>query len=92
MLEKKQQNRMGKLLWFAVVVWFSSSLLSQALFIGFYGIPYDAIELLSGLGPIYYLIVIVEVLMWILLAGLTVGKVSRRINVKLLNRLPTLGK
>ena len=63
----KQQGEWtrGAFFWLAVVVWFSSSLLSQAAYLAFYGVPYDAIALLKELGPLYYAVLIVEIMMWL---------------------------
>ena len=55
---------MGNILWFAVLVWFSSSLLSQSAYMAIHGLPYDAISMLESLGPVYYLVVVLELVMW----------------------------
>ena len=85
MFKNAQQNRMGGILWYAVLIWFSSSVLSQALFIGFYGVPYDAIDLLGGIGPAYIGLVIIEMTMWITLAGFSVAKMARKLKLKPVN-------
>ena len=59
---------MSTLGWGAVLAWFGGSLLSQAAFIGKYGQPYDATELLTSLGQWSWLIVTIELGIW-----LTVG-------------------
>ncbi len=64
-LHDGQDWPMGTLLWFAVVVWFSSSLLSQSAFMAVHGLPYDAVSMLKSLGPVYYLIVAMELAMWV---------------------------
>lgn len=92
MFGNNQSNRMGNVLWFAILIWFSSSLLSQALYIGLHGIPYDAVELFGGIGPAYYLLVGLELLMWVLLAGFSITKMSRRMKIKHSNMVPSLGK
>ncbi|MDA0648865.1 MAG: hypothetical protein O3B00_05710 [archaeon] len=92
MFRSAQQNRIGGMLWYAVLIWFSSSILSQALFIGFYGIPYDAIDLFGGIGPAYIGLVLIEITMWILLAGLSVVKMVRKLKLKPVNIVPSLGK
>jgi hypothetical protein len=92
MFGNNQQNSTRKLLWFGILVWFSSSLMSQALYMGFYGMPYDAIELLGGVGPVYYLLIIIELSMWALLAALSFSKVMRRVKLKTSNVVPSLGK
>ncbi len=55
---------MGNILWFAVLVWFSSSLLSQSAYMAIHGLPYDAVSMLESLGPFYYLVVALELAMW----------------------------
>ena len=69
----------GTLLWFAVVVWFSSSLLSQAAYIAFYGVPYDAVALLKELGPLYYAVLIIELLMWAGIGSVMFMKLTRKL-------------
>ncbi|HJM54840.1 MAG TPA: hypothetical protein QGI72_01190 [Poseidonia sp.] len=54
----------GNILWFAVLIWFSSSLLSQTAYLAIYGLPYDATALLKTLGPVYYFVIILELAMW----------------------------
>jgi len=92
MFGNNQHKRMGNVLWFAILIWFSSSLLSQALYIGLHGIPYDAVELFGGVGPAYYLLVGIELVMWSLLAGFSITKMSRRMKLKPSNMVPSLGK
>tara|TARA_B110000438_G_scaffold243108_1_gene242991 strand:- start:3013 stop:3243 length:231 start_codon:yes stop_codon:yes gene_type:complete len=50
--------------WVAVVVWFSANLLSQAIYIGFNGEPYDANAILSGLGYWYWVCIVIELFIW----------------------------
>lgn len=64
-LKPQEEWTRGAFFWLAVVVWFSSSLLSQAAYLAFYGVPYDAIALLKELGPLYYAVLIVEIMMWL---------------------------
>ena len=92
MFSNAQQNRMGGILWYAVLIWFSSSILSQALFIGFHGVPYDAMDLLGGIGPAYIGLVLIEVSMWVILAGLSVVKMARKLKLKPVNIVPSLGE
>ena len=56
---------MGNILWFAVLIWFSSSLLSQSAYMATHGLPYDAVSMLKSLGPVYYLIVLMEITLWV---------------------------
>lgn len=55
---------LGTLLWFAVLVWFSSSLLSQSAYMAVHGLPYDAVSMLKSLGPVYYLVLAIELGIW----------------------------
>ncbi len=68
-MEKNTETRkdwpVGTLLWFAVVIWFSSSLLSQSAYLAINGLPYDAVSMLKSLGPIYYVIIGLEIAMWV---------------------------
>ena len=38
---------LGNILWFAVLVWFSSSVLSQSAYMAIHGLPYDAVSMLE---------------------------------------------
>lgn len=68
---------MGNILWFAVLIWFSSSLLSQSAYMAIHGLPYDAVSMLKTLGPAYYLVVVVELSMWAGLLAMGWMKVNR---------------
>ena len=92
MFGTNQQNSHGKMLWFVILVWFSSSLVSQALYMGFYGMPYDALELVGGVGPIYYLLITIELVMWALLAVISISKVMNKVKPNSSNMVPSLGK
>ena len=54
----------AKVTWRLIVVWFCANLLSQTLYIGKYGVPYEADLILTGLGPFAGLIVALEILVW----------------------------
>jgi hypothetical protein len=41
----------------------------------FNGVPYDAVALLQNLGPVYYLVLAIELVVWISLGSLLVKKV-----------------
>ena len=62
--EAPKDWHLGNILWFAVLVWFSSSLLSQSAYMAIHGLPYDAVSMLESLGPFYYVVVLLEVAMW----------------------------
>ena len=55
---------LGNILWFAVLIWFSSSVLSQSAYMAIHGLPYDAVSMLESLGPFYYVIIALEIAMW----------------------------
>ncbi len=61
-----------------VVVWFSANLLSQAIYIGFNGEPYDANAILSGLGYWYWICIGVELAIWVTLGLLVMHKLRLR--------------
>lgn len=73
---ERQDWSIQTIMWYAVLVWFSSSLLSQSLYLALYREPYDAIVLLKALGPLYYVVVVVEIVMWISLLVIGVQKMK----------------
>ena len=62
-------RRISHYMLFVLTIWFCANLLSQSAFMAIYGIPYDAITLLKSLGPIYYAIILAELLLWIFAGG-----------------------
>ena len=68
---------MGNILWFAVLIWFSSSLLSQSAYMATHGLPYDAVSMLKSLGPVYYLVVLLEITLWLGLLAMGWAKLVR---------------
>lgn len=60
--------------WYAIFIWFASSLFSQMGYIAFHGEPYQAGDLLSALGPAYWALAIIEVLIWGILVFMLVKK------------------
>ena len=71
---------LGTIFWYAVVVWFSSSLLSQALYMALYGVPYDAVVLLKQFGPVYYVVFAIELFIWICIGSVVVMKCVRKLS------------
>ena len=65
-------------MWYAIFVWFASSLFSQSLYMAFNGVPYDAVALLQNLGPVYYIVLAIELVVWISLGSLLVKKVVNK--------------
>ena len=47
----KPKASAGRWVWMALLAWFCANLLSQSLYMGRYGLPYDAQTMLKGLGP-----------------------------------------
>ena len=76
--EQPDALEMSTLLWYAIFVWFASSLFSQSVYMAFNGVPYDAVALLQNLGPIYYLVLAIELFVWISLGSLLVKKVIKK--------------
>ena len=48
-----------------LAVWFVANLLSQVLYISINGTPYDGVAMLTSLGSYYYLILAIEVFLWL---------------------------
>ena len=57
-----------------IYIWFAASVLSQALYIGFHGVPYDSTLMIALLGPWYLLVVIIEALVWAVLGMIVLSK------------------
>lgn len=72
---KAKTLTMSTVMWYAIFVWFASSLFSQSLYMAFHGVPYDAVALLQNLGPVYYIVLAIELIVWISLGSLLVKKV-----------------
>ncbi|GIS44087.1 MAG: hypothetical protein Ct9H90mP16_11570 [Candidatus Poseidoniales archaeon] len=62
------------LTWAIVLIWFGANLLSQALYLGFYGEPYDANQILKSLGAWYWVCVFLELVIWLTFGSLLVQK------------------
>ncbi|MDE0857090.1 MAG: hypothetical protein OSA38_00780 [Candidatus Poseidoniaceae archaeon] len=75
---KRNNTTMSAMLWYAIFIWFASSLFSQSLYMAFNGVPYDALMLLQDLGPLYYLVVGIEVAVWITLGVLLLKKIVQK--------------
>lgn len=69
---------MSTILWYAVFIWFASSLFSQSLYMALNGVPYDALALLKDLGPLYYVVLVVELFVWICIGSLVVKKIAQK--------------
>ena len=63
-----------RLTWVIIAIWFGANLLSQAIYIGFNGQPYDANAILSGLGNWYWVCIAIELFIWIALSILVINR------------------
>ena len=63
---------------YIAAIWFGASLLSQALYMGFYGKPYDSFLLLKLLGPFYVLVIVIELLIWAMIGVMLINKLLTR--------------
>tara|TARA_B100001778_G_C18227133_1_gene467201 strand:- start:62 stop:364 length:303 start_codon:yes stop_codon:yes gene_type:complete len=59
------QTKISPFMIIILVVWFIANLLSQLVYISINGTPYDGIAMLSSLGPYYYLIIAIELFLWL---------------------------
>ena len=66
--------------WGAVLVWFSANVLSQAAFIGTHGVPYEAEAMLEALGPWSWLLVTIELGVWLIVGNLVFQKFNSKRN------------
>jgi len=64
--------------WGAVISWFCASILSQAAFIGTHGVPYEAEAMLGALGPWSWILVTIELGVWLMVGTL----VFQKLNIK----------
>ena len=69
----------GRWVWMALVAWFCANLLSQSLYMGRYGLPYDAQLLFEGLGPLYVPLLVAEGLLWLVGAGWLIHRGVHRV-------------
>lgn len=71
--QSKTYSMMG---WAAVAIWFSASLLSQIAYIGTHGVPYEATNLLSTIGPWSWILLTVELGVWMMAGVLVLQRLS----------------
>ena len=67
--------------WYAVFIWFGASLFSQSLYMAFNGVPYDANTLLNSVGPFAWVLIGIELFVWVFLALALGGKFVNRFSV-----------
>jgi len=63
--------------WSMVIIWVCANVLSQAAYIGRFGKPYDTSTMLLSIGQWYWILIAIEVVVWILL-GILLGYRLRR--------------
>lgn len=72
----------SSLLFWMVSIWIASNLFSQAVYMGFNGVPYSGIEMVQSLGAWYYILVAIEIFVWIYVGIHLSMKVFRNLQVK----------
>ncbi len=77
----------NRIIMFVAMIWFGASILSQALYMGFNGRPYDSMLMIEVLGPFYLLIVLIELAIWGLIGLLVINQL---LNDKIVeDKIPT---
>ena len=64
----------SRIIMFTAIIWFGASILSQALYMGFNGRPYDSMMMIEFLGPFYLLVIVIELMIWALIGLVLVNK------------------
>ena len=64
--------------WYAVLIWFASSLFSQVLHIAKYGAPYDVDIMLESIGPYAWVIIGIELAIWTMISMYCAMKIVKR--------------
>ena len=65
-----------------VSIWIASNLFSQAVYMGFNGVPYSGIEMIQSLGPWYYVLVGLEIIAWMYVGIHLKIKIFRHLQVQ----------
>ena len=78
--------------WYAVLIWFASSLFSQVLHIAKYGIPYDVDILLDSIGPYAWIIIGIELSIWMMISMYCVMKILHLIQFPYMGKLKLMQK
>lgn len=53
-----------------VIIWVCANVLSQAAYVGRFGKPYDTSTMLLSIGQWYWILIAIEVVVWIILGVL----------------------
>ena len=72
----RNNNASSMLGWSAVIIWFSANILSQAAFIGTHGVPYDAAQIILALGPWSWVLIAVELIVWVIFGIMILLKIK----------------
>lgn len=67
--------------WYAVLIWFAASLFSQVLHIAKFGVPYNVDLLLDSIGPYAWIIIGIELSIWIMILVYCVIKIVKRFGI-----------
>ena len=51
-----------------IMSWAAANLFAQAVYIGFNGVPFDGIAMIDSLGSWYYVLIFIEIVVWMYVA------------------------
>lgn len=85
---KSDDWSLSTICWYAIFVWFGASLFSQSVYLAIYGIPYDANIMLDSIGKFAWIIIGIEVVVWITLVAMMSLKISDRFGFSLQKSSP----
>ncbi len=69
-----------KIFFWMAMVWAAANLFAQAVYIGFYGVPFDGLAMIDSLGNLYYVLVAIEIGIWVYVAVFFVKRLLLRVN------------
>ncbi|MDP6870545.1 MAG: hypothetical protein QGI21_07235 [Candidatus Poseidoniaceae archaeon] len=68
--------------WYAIFVWFGASLFSQMVYLAMYGVPYDATIMIESAGTYAWILIVIELIIWVIIAIHIIGKLLKRLRIK----------
>lgn len=77
-MEGKSGNNYPMLLWLGILVWTSSNILSQTMYIAEHGVTYDPMPMLQSLGPWYAVLLVIEMAAWLGVGAWFTSKLFRK--------------
>ncbi len=83
-MEKKITRKdwpLSVMCWYAVLIWFAASLFSQVLHIAKFGTPYNVDLLLDSIGPYAWIIIGIELSIWMMISVYCVMKIVKRFGI-----------